>query len=352
MDANNGAMSALAPAGTASAAITPERILNFGLGFCGPKALLSAVEMGLFTELARGPLDAATLASRLSIHERGARDFFDLLVALGLLERENGRYSNTPEADVFLDRAKPGYVGGLLEMANTRLYPLWISLSEALRTGKPQNEAAHSSDTFAELYDDPARLRQFLGAMTGLSLPAAKAMAAQFPWGECKTFADIGCAQGALPVEVALAQNHVTSIGFDLPQVEPIFSEYAGRFGLNGRVRFAPGNFLEDELPKADVLAMGHILHDWDLETKRMLIAKAHRALPKGGALIVYECMIDDERRERVSGLTMSLNMLLETPGGFDFTGADCSAWMREAGFQHTTVAHLAGPEHMVVGLK
>jgi hypothetical protein len=125
-----------------------------------------------------------------------------------------------------------------------------------------------------------------------------------------------------------------------------------GRFGLGDRLRYYPGDFFADPLPEADVLVMGHILHDWDLDEKRVLLKKAFDALPDGGALIVYEAIIDDERRSNAFGLLMSLNMLIETPGGFDYTGADCCAWMQEAGFSKTYVEHLVGPDSMVVGIK
>ena len=97
---------------------------------------------------------------------------------------------------------------------------------------------------------------------------------------------------------------------------------------------------------------MGHILHDWNLDEKRVLLAKAYEALPAEGALLIYDAIIDDERRRNAFGLLMSLNMLIETPGGFDYTGADCCAWLREAGFRDTYVEHLGGPESMVVGIK
>lgn len=332
--------------------LTPDSIMQLGMGFWGSKALLSAVELGLFTELAKAALDAKTLAERLGLHSRSARDFLDALVALQMLERKGDRYANTPETDLFLDQAKPSYLGGLLEMANTRLYPFWGSLTEALCTGQPQNEVKKGEGFFVKLYSEPDRLRQFLAAMTGVSLGAAKAIAEKFPWHKFQTFIDIGAAQGGLPVQVALAQNHLSGGGFDLPTVGPIFEEYVDSFRLSQRLRFYPGNFFTDSLPTADVLVMGHILHDWNLEEKQLLIAKAYDALPTNGALIVYETLIDDDRRQNAFGLLMSLNMLVETPGGFDYTGADCSTWMREAGFRETRVEHLIGPDSMVVGIK
>ena len=301
--------------GGTNAQPNPERLLQLGMGFWASKALLSAVELGVFTQLAGGPRQAEELAQALGLHPRGALDFLDTLVALNLLTRENGRYANAGDADLFLDRNKSSYVGGLLEMANARLYPFWGSLTEALRTGRPQNESKHGGNVFDALYSDPARLRGFLHAMSGVSMGAAQAIARQFPWREYRTFIDLGAAQGALPVQVALAHPHLTGGGFDLPVVGPIFDEYVAANGLQDRLRFHPGDFFTDPIPSADVLVMGHILHDWNLEEKRALLAKCHAALPPGGCLIVYDAIIDDERRQNAFGLLMSLNMLIETPG-------------------------------------
>jgi hypothetical protein len=257
----------------------PDRIIQLGLGFWGAKTLLTAVELGLFTELAGGPLSGNEIARRLELHSRSARDFLDALVALGMLERTGDLYSDTAETALFLDRKKPSYVGGILEMANARLYPFWGALTDALRTGKPQNEAKGGGNLFEAVYADPQRLRQFLASMTGLSMGSAKAIAAKFPWEKYKTFIDIGCAQGGLPVQVALAHKHLTGGGFDLPVVRPVYEEYVRSFGLEKRLKFHAGDFMKDPLPAADVLIMGHILHDWDMEEKRMLMTTAARML-------------------------------------------------------------------------
>jgi len=331
----------------------PEHILQTGLGFWASKTLLSAVEIGVFTELAHGPEAFEPLAGRLGLHARSARDFLDTLVALGFLTRSGDRYANTPDTDLFLDRKKPSYVGGLLEMANHRLYPFWGHLTEALRTGQPQNEVKTGKPSlFETLYADPARLREFLVAMTGISHGANLAIARNVPWKDYKTFCDVGTAQGDLAVQIATANPHLRGSGFDLMQVAPIFEDYVAAAGVGDRVSFVPGDFFADELPRADVLLMGHILHDWDLPTKKMLVAKAFAALPKGGALVVYDSIIDDERSKNTFGLLMSLNMLIETPGGFDYTGNDCSGWMKESGFTATRVQHLVGPDSMVIGVK
>jgi len=335
-----------------SAVPAPDQILQIGLGFWASKTLLSAVEMEVFTELARHSEDLDTLAGRIGLHPRSARDFLDALVALGLLERQNGLYSNTPSTDLFLDKHKPSYIGGILEMANKRLYPHWSKLTTGLRTGERQNEEPGDEDVFAALYADPARLKGFLRAMTGVSRGANLTIAAKFPWTNYKTVADCGTAQGDLIVQVALKNPHLTCTGFDLPEVAPIFEEYVEANGLNARVRFQPGNFFKDPLPKVDVIMMGHILHDWNLDEKKMLIRKAYDALPSGGAFIAYDAIIDDDRSKNAFGLLMSLNMLIETPGGFDYTGADCIGWMKEAGFREARVEHLIGPDSMVIGIK
>lgn len=338
---------------------TPDQIMQVGFGFWGSKALLSAIELGVFTELAKGPLDAPMLGERLHLYprpghqSRGTRDFLDALVALNMLDRsQDGLYRNTEATNTYLDRAKPAYVGGILEMANARLYGFWGSLTEALRTDQPQNEIKSGENLFDALYTDPVRLEGFLKAMTGISMGAAVAIAQKFPWSQYHTVIDVGTAQGALPVQLALAHPHLSGGGFDLPPVGPIFRKYVGKHDLAERLQFYEGSFFTDPLPSADVLVMGHILHDWDLETKRMLIGKAHKALPEGGALIVYEALIDDERKANAFGLLMSLNMLIETQSGFDYTGLDCIGWMRDAGFRETRVEHLVGPDAMVIGFK
>jgi len=331
--------------------MTPDRIMELGHGFRASKALLSAIELGTFTELAAGPLDLEALRRRLGMHERGARDFLDALVALGMLVRDNdGRYANAAETDLYLDRNKPTYVGGLLERFNARDYAFWGSLTAALRTGKPQCEQDAAS--YESLYADRRSLELFASGMTANTRPVANALANSFPWANAATFIDIGTSQGCLPVQIAQSHPHLTGGGFDLPQLTPLFESYVGKHGLSTRLRFYAGDFFKDPLPGADVLVLGRVLHNWDLATKKMLLTKVHDALPPGGALIVYERLIDDARRVHAAGLLSSLQMLLASTGGFDFTGADCTGWMREAGFRDIRIEPLTTAQSMVVGVK
>lgn len=330
-----------------------DRIEQVSFGFMASKVLFSAIEFGLFTELAKESMDAAEIQKRCGLHPRGLRDFLDTLVALRMLERRGEIYSNTSETDFYLDRAKPTYIGHYIEIQSLRGYQLFDKVSEALRTGEPQNEIKSGDEDWVDaMYRTPERLRFFLRGMTGHSLPSAMAIARKFPWEKYWTFADVGTAEGCLPVQVAMAHPHLVGEGFDLPAVRPFFDEYVASFHLQDRVKFRVGDFFKEPLPAADVLVMGMILHDWSLDVKMALLKKAYEALPRGGALIVYDHLIDDERRKNIAGLLMSLIMLVETQGGFDYTGADCCRWMREAGFSETRVEQLTGIESMVVGIK
>lgn len=331
---------------------TPDQILKLGHAYRSAKALLSAVELGVFTVLAEGATGLAMLSRRTGVHERGARDFFDALVALGMLLRdEAGNYANTAETAWYLDRSKPNYIGGELEHFSAYVFPHWSFLTEALRTGQPQS-GKRAVGHYAALYADQPSLERLAKGMTGGTLPVAKALAQAFPWKNYRTLLDVGTAQGCLPVQVALAHPHLGGGGFDLPPIRPLFEGYTKEHGLADRLQFFPGDFINDILPAADVIVLGRILHNWDLPTKKQLLCKVYDALPPDGVLIVYERLIDDERRTNAPALLASLNMLIMTAGGFDFTAADCLDWMRATGFRDLRLTPLAGEFSMIVGLK
>lgn len=337
--------------------LTPDYILQTGLAFWRSKALLSAVELGLFSELAQGPRTGEQLRLSLGLSQRAVPDFLDALLSMGFLLREGqgaqASYSNTPQTQMFLDRQSPAYVGGILEMANARLYPFWGDLTEALKTGQPQNEIKHTGEAvFAKLYEAPERLAQFMGAMTGVSAGNFQLLAERFDFSRHRTLADIGGATGQLSCIVAARHPHLQCTTLDLPPVRPIAQRHIAARGLGDRVQAQDIDFFKDDFPQADVITMGMILHDWNLEKKLTLMRKAHAALPKGGCLIVIESLIDDERQHNSFGLLMSLNMLIEFGDAFDYSGADFDGWAREVGFERTEVIALAGPGSAAVAYK
>lgn len=337
--------------------LDPSHILQVGMGFFASKTLLSAVELELFTKLARQPMTGKEIAAALQLNPRAIPDLPDALVALKFLQREgdgpDARYSNTPESAFFLDRDSPGYIGGILEMANARLYRFWADLTEALKTGMPQNETKHSGEPmFTKLYADPARLEQFMNAMSGISAGNFKELARKFDFSTFKTLCDVGGATGQLSCMVAAAHPHMRCTTFDLLEVVPIATRKIQQAGLTDRVTAVGGDFFADPLPKADVITMGMILHDWNLEKKKVLVRKAYDALPPGGAFVVIEALIDDARRENAFGLMMSLNMLIEFGDAFDYSGSDFAGWCREVGFRDFKIIPLTGPSSAAVAYK
>lgn len=337
--------------------LDPSKIMQVGMGFWPSKTLLSAVELGVFTALAGKSATGAELATELGLDSRAVPDFFDALVSVGMLERDGdgpeARYRNAPDTDLFLDRKKPTYMGGILEMANARLYRFWGDLTEALRTGKPQNEIKTTgAPMFAELYADPARLEQFMDAMSGVSAGNFMALAEKFDFSRYNTLVDVGGATGQLSRFVARRHPHLRCTSLDLPVVVPIAARKIEQDGLSDRVKAGPIDFFAEPIPSADVVTMGMILHDWNLDRKMHLIRSAYAALPKGGAFIAIENIIDDARRENVFGLMMSLNMLVEFGDAFDFTGADFGRWCKEVGFERVEVIHLAGPASAAIAYK
>jgi len=339
---------------------TPQHIMQIGLGFWASKTLLAAVNFQLFTILAeKEKLSASQIKSILDLKctDRNVYDFLDTLTAFGFLQREgileNAVYSNGTDTNVFLDKKKPGYIGGILEMANNRLYGFWADLETGLRTGLPQNESKHgANDMFEKLYESPERLKEFVHAMGGIQMGNFMAFAQKFNFSNYKTLVDAGGAGAMLSIMVAKHQPHMQCANFDLPPVAAIAQQNIDHFGLSERVKTVNGDFFKDALPNADVVVMGNILHDWDEAQKIMLMTKAYEALSSGGAFVAIENVIDEQRKENAFGLMMSLNMLIETGKGFDYTFSDFNKWAMATGFKRTEIIPLTGPSSAAVAYK
>ena len=336
--------------------LDPTYIMETGWGFWASKVLLTAVEVNLFTTLGEGAMTAKQMGEALGLHPRGTYDFFDSLVALKFLLRDGdgpqGRYKNTPETAAFLNKNSPAYIGGMLEMHNARTYGFWNNLSTALKTGEPQNEIKDKSKHFEELYANQGKLVQFLEAMSGNQTVSFQVLAEKFDFSQYKTVSDIGGALALLSCTVGERHKHLSFTSFDLPQVLPHAFQRIEAAGMGDRISVTAGDFFADAFPKADVVTMGNILHDWNLEKKKILIKKAYEALPDGGAFIAIEKLIDDARRENVFGLLGSLNMLIEFGDAFDYTGENFREWCTEVGFKHFEFIHLAGPMSAAIAYK
>lgn len=337
--------------------LDPSRIMEIGMGFMASKTLLTAVNLGLFTLLGDKGLSGTEIGSKLGLHERSLYDFLDTLVALGFLTRdgikETSVYHNSADADLFLDEKKPTYIGGILVMCNNRHFRFWADLEDGLKTGKQQNEVkTGEKPVFEMLYENPDKMREFVMAMGGIQLGNFAMFAKTFDFSGYTTHCDVGGSGAHLSTQIALNNPHIKCTSFDLPMVTPVAREIINKFALADRVMIVEGDFFKESLPKADVITMGNILHDWGKADKKMLIEKAFEALPEGGSFVVIENIIDDDRKKNAFGLIMSLNMLLETEEGYDFSGADFDELAKEAGFNETRVMPLTGPASAAIAVK
>lgn len=328
---------------------TAAGILRLGNAFCDAKALLTAVELDLFTQLQEAPNGGATaeeIKERLSLHGRGLSDFLDLLVALDVLERHDGVYRNAPGAAKHLVRTGDAYVGGFLLRSSRNLYPAWGRLQEALRTGKQQ-----SGSHYDEVTQNPAILRQFIGSMDAFTNVLGAQLIEAFDWSGFTSVLDVGGARGNLCSQIVQAQPHLAGHVFDLPEMAPFAKELAEELGIPGKVEFHGGSFFSDPLPQAEIVVLGHVLHDWDPSQRSYLIHKAYDAVLPGGTLLVYDRMLDDEP-EHAENLVISLDMLLVTDGGSEYPAAEIVGYAEHAGFASTEVKLLGDYDTLVVARK
>ncbi|MFI9100414.1 methyltransferase [Streptomyces fildesensis] len=329
---------------------TAAGILRLGNAFCDAKALLTAVELDLFTQLAQAPGGKATadeVKELLSLHGRGLSDFLDLLVALEVLERaDGGAYRNSSGTARHLVRGGDAYIGGFLLRSSRNLYPAWGRLEEALRTGKQQ-----SGSDFEEVTKNQAILRQFVGSMDAFTNVLGAELVKAFDWSGFTSVLDVGGARGNLCSQIVRAQPHLAGHVFDLPAMAPLAAELATELGLTGKVEFHGGSFFDDPLPQAEVVVLGHVLHDWDPSQRSYLVHKAFDAVLPGGALLVYDRMLDDEP-EHAENLVISLDMLLVTDGGSEYPAAEITGYAEHAGFTGIEVTPLSDYDTLIVARK
>lgn len=341
------------PAGTPAAPLDdPFDVMLVGWSFLSGGLLTAALDLGVFDTLGDGRLGAEELSLRTGLHPRAGRDFLDALASLGLLVRRDGRYRNSPGAARHLVTGRPGYVGGFLRMTS-ELTGAGANgaLTGLLRTGSARGQDADGEVPFTRIFHDPGRLRQFLSAMDAFSGAIAPGVSALIDWSACTTFADIGGGRGNLAAHVAAAHPHLRGTVLDRPAMRPFFEELAAERGVAKRLRFAEGDFFEDELPRADVLVLGGVLHDWSDDRRALLLRKAYDAVEDGGTVIVYDNMTDDAR-ERASTLLLSVVMMLQSARARLFAPAECASWMCDAGFTVERTAVLPALTTAVVGRK
>ncbi|MEV0808205.1 methyltransferase [Micromonospora sp. NPDC050200] len=315
--------------------ITPTPLMRLVAGVWGFKTLAVAVELGLFTRLANGrTLTVDEAAAELGLAERPTDLLLAASASLGLLEKAGDGYRNSDLAEQFLVEGRPYYFGAQVRYSDLRTYLPWHRIGEALRSDRP---LTWDPQTQQSMFDtaDPEMLAQFWDAMYSTSSFTARALADAYDFGAHTRLLDVGGGAGAFPIELCRRLPDLRATIFDLPHVCVRAEERISAAGLAGRIVTVAGDFLADPaLPDGhDVILLSMILHDWDVPTNRALLAKCYAALPPGGAVVVCELLLNDERTGPPEAALMGMNMLVETEGGKNYSGAEYTAWLADAGF-------------------
>jgi 8-O-methyltransferase len=319
-------------AGRPGALEDPYDVMFVGWSFVRSRLLSAALELGVFAALAERPLGGAELSARLGLHPRAARDFLDALAAVGLLSRADGRYGNSPAAARHLLPDRDGYVGGFLRMTSELMGNDAQGLTGLLRTGDARGQNTAGEVPFTRIFHDPERLRLFLSAMDSFSTAVAEGLCASLDWSGYRTFSDIGGARGNLAARLAAAHPWLAGTVLDRPAMKAPFEDLVAERGVGDRLAFVGGDFFVDDLPRADVVILGSVLHDWPDERRLELLRRAHSAVLDGGCLVVYDTMLDEER-SRPESLLLSLVMMTQSAHASGFSAAQCRQWVTRAGF-------------------
>jgi acetylserotonin N-methyltransferase len=302
----------------------PQPILDTIESFRRSKALFAAVELGIFD----GERPQGAAVDRL----------LEACAALGFLERRGGQYINTALADEYLRSASPRTLSGYVRFTNTLLFPMWTYLEEAVLEGTPRWRQTFGLAGIRRLAAELRRrwrrrgsghggTRDFVAAMHGLGLITSPRVVEAFDLSRFRRLVDLGGSSGHLALAFLDRYPPARAAVFDLPDVAALAREYCG-----GRVQAIAGDFFRHPLPAADLYALGQVLHNLGEAKIRALLARIHAALPPGGALLVAERLLDDDRLGPVSVHLHSLNMLVAT-GGRERTLSEYRAVLQQAGF-------------------
>jgi hypothetical protein len=330
--------------------INAQSLSRLSTAYAEARILHSAVDVGVFEFLARGPASENAIQQALGLHARFTRDFLATLAALGLLERVGDRYRNSAVTAALLVPGGPVFLGGRVKAASTKHYHIWGRLTEALRDGKPKVNGGPI--TFQKLYADAAETRNFLIHMDANNGQVAQQLAEQVDWTGIAAFVDIGGARGNVAAHLVNAHPHLRGGVFELPAVEPFFVELMVERGTADRVKFHGGDFFADPLPATDVMIFGHVLHDWSGDRCLDLLERAREALNPRGSVVIYDQMLDEEAPD-LRSLLGSLNVGLITEGGGEYTVAQCRSWLDKSGFAFRYAKRLScGNDTVVVAVK
>lgn len=332
---------------------SPGPLMQLSSGFWAFKTLAAAHELGLFEHLASGRgTTVQELADAFGLDPRPAEMLLTGCASLGLLDKKAGRYRNAPASEAYLVPGKPHYFGGWIEMADKRLYAGWGKLADALRTNRP---TTWNPETQASLFDgeDPKMLSLFWEAMHSLSTMTARALGGAFDFGAHRRLLDIGGGSGAFDIELCGQYPDLHASVFDLPHVADIAASKVAQAGLSHRIDTVGGTFFGEFPTGYDVHLFSMIMHDWNEAKNKALLRSSYDTLPPGGVVVISELLVDDDKSGPAPAALMSLNMLIETEGR-NYTAAEYTVWLREAGFADIETVRFDAPgaNGAVIGFK
>ncbi|MGA3328262.1 MAG: class I SAM-dependent methyltransferase [Terriglobia bacterium] len=312
----------------------PAPVLDLIQAFRRSKTLFTAVSLGIFDRLGDGAADAPTLAHELDADADALQRLLDACVSLGLLEKQAALYSNPPLATTYLTRSSPHTLAGYILYSDRALYPLWGNLEAAIRAGtnRWQQTFGGKASIFEHFFRTEEARRDFLSGMDGFGQLSSPAVVAAFDLGRFRRLVDLGGGTGHLALTACARYPQLQGAVFDLPAAISTTRDYVGRRSLGVQVDLIVGDFFTDPLPEADIFALGRILHDWSEDKIRTLLKKVWERLPSGGALLIAEKLLNDDKTGPVPALMQSLSMLVCTEGK-ERTLAEYTALLRQAGF-------------------
>lgn len=296
----------------------PLPIIELIEAFRRSKVMFAAVSLGVFDALARESLDVHVLAQRLAVKAEPLERLLNSCVALKLLRRSGEFYENEPVASSYLCRESDQSLSGYILYSNDVLYRLWGHIEDAVREGTPrwQQTFGIEASIFGHFFRTEEAKEVFIRGMHGLGILSSSKIVAAFDLSRFHRMVDLGGATGHLAIAACELYPELRAVVFDLPQVVATARAYADRSASAApRIQVQAGDFFQDELPEADLFAMGRILHDWPEQKIEALLAKIFRRLPPGGGIVLAEKLVNEDKNGPISALLQSLNMLMCTEG-------------------------------------
>lgn len=331
----------------------PTTVVELIHAFRYSKILFVAVSLGIFDLLGSGPRAAHDLAQAVGADVDALGRLLDACVGLRLLRKDSGKYANEPVAQTYLHRDSDSTLTGYILYSDRALYPLWGKLEDAVREGtnRWQQVFGATGSLFDHFFKTDAAQRDFLAGMHGFGLLSSPRVIEAFDLTPYRRLVDLGGATGHLAMAACERYPKLRAAVFDLPSVIEVTKEYVGKRGFQDRIELISGDFFKDPLPEADLFSLGRILHDWSEEKIRLLLGKIYARLPRGGALLIAERLLDETKTAPLNALAQSLNMLVCTDGK-ERTLSEYTAFLREAGFAEVEGKRTGAPLDAILAVK